>query len=62
MEQFRYALVAVIWLAGGIALVTGYFYSPNYRVSRIDNPQAYWAGMVTSAVVGIIATILMIRG
>ena len=62
MEQFRLLLLLLIWSAMVIALVTGYFYSPNFRASRTNNPKAYWAGMVTSTVAAIVATVLLIRG
>ena len=62
MEQFRFALVALIWAGMLLCLVTGYFYSPNFRTSRRANPRAYWAGMATSAVAAVIATALLIRG
>lgn len=63
MPEFRikFALIGLIWLWIGIALLTGYFYSPNYRAGRSDNPQAYWAGMLTSTVGGILVTILLLR-
>ena len=62
MLEFRIFLVVLIWTSGLVALVTGYFYSPNFRASRSSNPKAYWAGMATSTVVGIIATVLLLRG
>jgi hypothetical protein len=62
VEQFRLWLVLLIWLSLGVCLVTGYFYSPTYRARKSDNPRAYWAGMGTSAVVAIVATVLLIRG
>jgi hypothetical protein len=62
MLEFRLILIGLIWFGLAIALLTGYFYSPNYRAARSDNPKAYWAGMGTSAIAGILATILLLRG
>jgi hypothetical protein len=62
VEQFRLWLMLLIWAGLAVALLTGYFYSPNFRASRADNTKAYWAGMATSAVAAIIATVLLIRG
>ena len=61
MEQFKLAMVVLIWAGLLMCLVTGYFYSPNFRVRRSDDPKSYWAFMGTSAVAGVIATILISR-
>jgi hypothetical protein len=62
VEQFRLWLVLLIWAGLALALLTGYFYSPNFRASRTNDAKAYWAGMTTSAVAAIVATVLLLRG
>ena len=60
MEQFRLILVGMIWWSLGLCLVSGIYYGPNFR--RADKPKAYWAAMGTSAVAGVIMTIIFLRG
>ena len=59
MEQFRLVLIFLVWACMLIALVTGYFYSPNVRAHRSSNPRTYWAAMATSAIAAIVVTVLL---
>jgi hypothetical protein len=61
MEQFKLLLVLLLWAGLLLCLATGYFYSPNFRARRSEDPKAYWAGMATSTVAAIVFTVLLLR-
>jgi hypothetical protein len=59
MSNTKLALLAAIWLGVGVTLVIGYFYTPNYRVSRRHNPREFWIAFAVGCAVALLATYLL---
>jgi predicted exporter len=61
MSIFKIVILCVIWLGLIVTLATGYYYSPNFRVSRKDDPRAYWQATAVGVLLCLLATFIVLQ-
>lgn len=54
-------LVIMLWTSILISAVTGIYYTPNYRVLRVNDSKAFWQAWGVSLFLGAVATYLLLR-
>jgi hypothetical protein len=59
MSNFKLALLSAIWLGVGVTLLTGYLYTPNYRVNRRHNPREFWVAFAIGICLALLASYLI---
>jgi hypothetical protein len=59
--QFKWIMIALIWIGMGLSLATGFYYTPNTRLRRSDDPKAFWTFWLGSLPLAMIATYLALQ-
>jgi hypothetical protein len=59
MSNTKLAFLVAIWLGVGVTLLTGYFYTPNYRVNRRHNPREFWIAFAVGSCLALLASYLI---
>ncbi|MEA3054143.1 MAG: hypothetical protein QOG72_3046 [Sphingomonadales bacterium] len=61
MQSFKIVFMVAMWLGVLVSLLSGYLYTPNYRVRRRDDPREFWIAWAGSTALAGMASYFILQ-